>query len=85
MLIGTHPDCSSTVVISEMDKVGPKSSSVIVNIAESHPSTIFALVALEILIVAVSSSSSIESERVAIVKLLDSSPGSKINVPLVAV
>ena len=46
---------------------------------------IFALVALEILIVAVSSSSSIESERVAIVKLLDSSPGSKINVPLVAV
>ena len=74
---------SSTVVTSEIDRVGPKSSSVMVKIAES--SEILALVELERVIVAVSLTSSIESERVETVNVLDSSPAANMRVPLVAV
>ena len=71
------------MVTSEIESVGPKSSSPIVKIAKS--SEILALVALDRLILAVSLFSSIESERMGTIIDPDVSPAEIVNVPEVAV
>ena len=72
----------SSISRSAIESVGPKSSSLIVKIAES--SKIIALLALERLIVAISSFSSIESAIVGIDNVPDVSPAAIIKVPEVA-
>ena len=64
------PD-SSTVVISAIEIDGDSSSSVMVNVADSHPSITLALLGLERVIVRDSSDSSIESESVETVNVFD--------------
>ena len=71
------------MVTSEIDRVGPKSSSLIVKTARS--SEILALLAFERLILAVSLFSSIASARMGTIIEPDVSPAEIVNVPDVAV
>ena len=72
-------------MISASDRVGPKSSSVIVNFPRSKPGISSAFLGFERIIIAVSLSSSRLSERVSTVNVLDVSPVAKVSVPEVGV
>ena len=83
MVIDVLLSDSLTVVTSEIDRVGPKSSSLIVKTARS--SEILALLAFDKLILAVSLFSSIASARMGTTIDPDVSPAKIVNVPDVAV